>query len=165
MGFVIRALNSHDLPAVRQILTACTVFTSEEVSTALGVMHDGLTDSLTETYLLFGAEINGTLQAYVCVGKIPLTRSTWHLYWIATHPRMQGGGLGRALHSFIEDLLLRRGAERIGAETSSRADYAPTRRFYRRLGYRRVGRIRDFYKRGDDCLILCKVLGKRNRCA
>jgi ribosomal protein S18 acetylase RimI-like enzyme len=162
MGFRIRALKAHDAHAVREILTACAVFTPEEVSAALAVMHDGLVDRASETYLLFGGEINGEIKAYICVGKIPLTRSTWHLYWIAVHPQIRSRGIGRALHSFAEEFLVARGAERIGAETSSRGDYAPARRFYRRLGYKRVGLIRDFYRRGDDCLMLTKLLTERN---
>jgi hypothetical protein len=41
-------------------------------------------------------------------------------------------------------------------ETSSRADYAPTRRFYHKRGYLESARLRDFYAPGDDRVVLTK---------
>ena len=50
------------------------------------------------------------------------------------------------------------GGRRLYAETSGRAQYRPTRRFYRRAGFRREARLRDFYAPGDDKLIFVKEL-------
>jgi ribosomal protein S18 acetylase RimI-like enzyme len=158
MGIVIRPLEPGDAQAVRQILVACAVFTPEEINVALGLMRDVFVEQTPESYFLFGADIQGVVQGYVCLGKLPLTRGTWHLYWIAVQPRVQSRGIGQALQNFAEEFVHARAGERIGVETSSRTDYARARKFYRRAGYKRVGFIRDFYKSGDDCIILCKSL-------
>ena len=158
MGIVIRQLEPGDAQAVRQILIACAVFTPEEIHVALGLMRDVFVEQTIESYFLFGADIHGDVQGYVCLGKLPLTRATWHLYWIAVHPRVQSRGLGQALQNFVEEFVRSRDGERIGAETSSRAEYARARKFYRRAGYKRVGFVRDFYKSGDDCIMLSKPL-------
>ena len=50
------------------------------------------------------------------------------------------------------------GGERLVVETSGRADYDRARRFYELSGYAVAGRIADFYKAGDDCVVYCKVL-------
>jgi hypothetical protein len=43
-------------------------------------------------------------------------------------------------------------------ETSSRADYAPTRAFYERRGYARTASIPAYYEPDDDLVIYLKDL-------
>ena len=52
------------------------------------------------------------------------------------------------------------GATQLVLETGGRPDYAPVRRFYRRLGFVEAGRLADFYSSGDDCVIYRKALGR-----
>ncbi len=158
MGIVIRPLENRDRSAVRDILSACGVFTGEEVRVALELVEDGLAGGLAGPFSLFGAEVDGTLRGYVCIGRVPLTRGTWHLYWIAVHPAVQARGIGRALQAHAEDFIRSLGGERLVLEASARADYEPARCFYRRARFMQVGFIADFYARGDDCVVFCKVL-------
>jgi ribosomal protein S18 acetylase RimI-like enzyme len=159
MGTVtIRPLAEADREVIREILAACGNFTEEEVRIAMEVLADGLAGGLEGDYPLFAAELDGRVRGYVCVGKIPLTRGTWHEYWLCVHPAVHGSGIGRALQAHAEAFVRARSGERLTLETSSLPTYARTRRFYRRAGYRRVGRIRDFYKPGDDCVVFSKVL-------
>jgi hypothetical protein len=44
-------------------------------------------------------------------------------------------------------------------ETSSQETYGGTIQFYERTGYELVGKIKDYYKSGDDKLIFAKRLG------
>ena len=44
------------------------------------------------------------------------------------------------------------------AETSGRLQYAPTRSFYRRCGYREAAVFADFYAPGDDKVVFEKHL-------
>lgn len=158
MGIVIRPLETRDRSAVRDILSACGVFTGEEVRVALELMEEGLAGGLAGPFPLFAAEVDGVLRGYVCIGRVPLTRGTWHLYWIAVHPAIQARGIGRALQAHAEDFIRSLGGERLALETSSRPDYEGTRCFYRRAGFVQVGFIADFYRQGDDCVMFCKVL-------
>ena len=41
-------------------------------------------------------------------------------------------------------------------ETSSRDDYAPTRKFYHKRGYQEAARLQDFYAAGDDRIVLTR---------
>ena len=158
MGIVIRPLENRDSAAVREILIACGVFSDEEVRVAIELLEQGVAEGLAGNYPLFTAELDGVLRGYVCIGRVPFTRGTWHLYWIAVHPAVQALGIGRALQAHAEDFIRSLGGERLALETSSRTDYERTRRFYLRAGYAQVGCIRDFYTPGDDCLMFCKVL-------
>lgn len=152
----IRELLIEDRDAVLEMLTACGLFTDEEIRVALDVLDEGVAGGPEGDYPLFVVEIDGTARGYVCIGKTPLTKSTWHLYWICVHPAAQGAGAGRALQSYAEDFVRARGGERIVLETSGQEGYQRTRLFYQRAGYTEVGIIRDFYKSGDDCIIFCK---------
>lgn len=158
MGIVIRPLEISDSSVVREVLTACGVFTDEEVRVAIELLEEGVAGGLAGNHPLFAAELDGALCGFVCIGRVPFTRSTWHLYWIAVHPAVQALGIGRALQSHAEGFIRSLGGERLALETSSRADYERTRRFYRRAGYAQVGLIRDFYRPGDDCVMFCKAL-------
>jgi ribosomal protein S18 acetylase RimI-like enzyme len=157
-NLTIRELVSADREAIREILMMSTVFTEEEVRVAMEVFEEGLAGGLDGEYPLFAAELDGCVRGYVCVGKTPLTRGTWHQYWICVHPAVQGYGIGQALQAHAEAFVRSRGGERLVLETSGRPAYARARRFYRQAGYRRVGCIRDFYRPGDDCVVFGKVL-------
>jgi GNAT superfamily N-acetyltransferase len=108
-------------------------------------------------YYLLGAELDGTLAGWICWGATPCTEGTWDLYWLAVHPSAQGHGLGTALVEGMEQLLTGR-ARLISVDTSGRADYEPTRRFYEARGYRAVAVVPDFYAPGDDQVIYTRAL-------
>lgn len=155
---LIRELQSQDCNAVREALIACGAFTDEEVQVALEVLEAGLVGGLSGEYPHFVAEVEQHGCGYVCVGKTPLTTSTWHLYWICVHPAVQGRGVGQELLSHVEAFVRARNGERLIVETSGQPSYARTRRFYYQAGYVEVGRIPDFYKPEDDCVLYCKTL-------
>jgi ribosomal protein S18 acetylase RimI-like enzyme len=155
----LRDLVPADREPLHDALVQCGAFSAEEIPVALEVLDGGLKGGLDGDYPHQVAEEEGGVAVgYVCVGKTPMTQSTWHLYWICVHPRAQGTGVGRALQAWAEDFVRSRGGERLVLETSGRPDYAHTRGFYAKAGYDEVGRIGDFYKPGDDCVFFCKRL-------
>ncbi|MBN1360407.1 MAG: GNAT family N-acetyltransferase [Sedimentisphaerales bacterium] len=95
---------------------------------------------------------------WVCFGPTPCTIGSFDVYWIGVAPSWQGRGIGGALTAFAEKCVAERGGRLIVIETSSREVYLPTRRFYEKLGYAQVARVRDFYGRGDDRVIFTKGL-------
>jgi ribosomal protein S18 acetylase RimI-like enzyme len=109
-------------------------------------------------YEFIGAFDGDDLIGYACFGATPATDRTYDLYWIAVHPRAQRGGAGAALMTEVERQLDERRARLVVIETSSRDDYAPTRRFYHKRGYGEAARVRDFYSPGDDRVVLSKRL-------
>jgi ribosomal protein S18 acetylase RimI-like enzyme len=71
---------------------------------------------------------------------------------------VRGQGVGAALVSGMEGDLRRKGARLIRVETSATEAYGPTRGFYAAMKYAEESRFRDFYKAGDDLIILAKRL-------
>jgi ribosomal protein S18 acetylase RimI-like enzyme len=155
VGVMVRDLMPSDRDAVRAMLVDCGAFSDAEINTALEMVEDGLRGD----YTLLAVERDGILSAFACIGKAYLTASSWYLYWICVHPRLQGAGVGRLLQASVEDFVRKAGGTRLVLEASGRPDNDRVGRFYRKAGFHEVGRIGDFYKPGDDCVIYCKSLG------
>jgi ribosomal protein S18 acetylase RimI-like enzyme len=153
---------------LREILYATRAFREEEVAVALELFDESCGPAVrvpfdpgagVASYEFVGAFTrDGDLTGYVCYGATPGTDRTYDLYWIAVHPEHQGSGGGSRLLDEVERRLNDREARLLVVETSSRVDYAATRRFYERRGYREYARLSDFYAPGDDRVIYAKRL-------
>jgi ribosomal protein S18 acetylase RimI-like enzyme len=156
----LRALQREDRDPVHDILVRTGYFTAVEVSTAMELIDDWLTNGEPSGYLCFVATDPGTdaVLGYVCVGPAPLTDGTYDLYWIAVDPNAQSRGIGRALLDWAESEVARRQGRLVLIETSSQEVYRSTVRFYERCGYALVARITDYYRSGDDKLVFGKYL-------
>ena len=153
----IRPLRTSDRCAVAEIVRGVGNFNDAEIECALEIVDTYLRDNKQKDYRLAVAEHPGSaVKAYVCWGPTPLTRGTYDLYWLATHPAAQGLGFGRALVAHVEADVRNENGRVLVVETSSRESYGNTVRFYRSLGYEETSRIRDFYDVGDDRLIFVK---------
>lgn len=138
------------------IVRATDVFAEDEVAVALELFDNAISGGTDYEFL--GAFEGDELIGYACYGATPSTDNTYDLYWIAVHPSAQRSGAGGALMNEVERSLRERRARLLVVETSSRDDYAPTRRFYQKRGYAQAVRVSDFYGRGDDRVILTKSL-------
>ncbi len=119
---------------------------------------DGALADPAGDYRVLVAERDGVLAGYVCYGPTPMTDGTWDLYWIATHPQARGRGVARTLVTRMEDELRGAGARLVRVETSRLDGYGAARAFYERLSYPVVAELHDFYKPGDDLLVMLKRL-------
>lgn len=154
---------------IREILDATAVFRDEEVDVALELFDETFAagparapydpgDGVADYEFVGSFASDGQLVGYVCYGSTPGTDRTYDLYWIAMHPDFQGTGGGSQLLGEVERRLRQREARLLVVETSSRDDYAPTRRFYEAHGYNAVATIADFYAPGDSRVIYTKRL-------
>jgi ribosomal protein S18 acetylase RimI-like enzyme len=149
-------MDSSQLRWVEPMLRDCgEVFKDEEVETAVQMAHGAV---LSGEYSILAAAEGKRLIGFCIAGQVPLTESTWCLYWLVVHPQFQRRGVGAALQSAIEREMRASGGHRIVCETSGRDCYAPARAFYRSAGYVEYGRVADYYSPGDSCLFLCKVI-------
>jgi ribosomal protein S18 acetylase RimI-like enzyme len=155
VGERIGAVEREHRERVREILVATGAFSPAEVEVALELFDAAATGGEYEQLALFDAD---RLVAWSCFGPTPSTDRTWDLYWIAVDPARQGSGAGARLLDAVEETLGARGGRLLVAETSSRDDYARTRRFYARQGYDAAARLGDFYAPADDRIIYVKRL-------
>jgi ribosomal protein S18 acetylase RimI-like enzyme len=161
MKQVIRQLVAADRSGVFRILESAGNFTPEEVGTALELIDEWLELGEHSGYLTYVLEDQGDeskVWGYVCFGPTPLTESTFDLYWIAVDRAKHRSGVGRKLLKFAEEEVMRRGGRLLLVETSSQETYGGTIAFYEKTGYDLVGKIKDYYKTGDDKLVFVKKL-------
>ncbi|HUG38928.1 MAG TPA: N-acetyltransferase [Longimicrobiales bacterium] len=154
---VVRPLEKGDRDAVARLVQTVALFSATEKDVAMEVV-DSYLENPGKDYFALGAftQRNGLL-GYACYGPTPCTSGTWDLYWIAVSGETRGRGIGTALTEEIERRLVQQRARLVLIETSSRADYEPTRGFYERRGYEEVARVPDFYAVGDDRVIYART--------
>jgi ribosomal protein S18 acetylase RimI-like enzyme len=152
------ALRRDDPARIGRLVAATGFFSAEEERIAIELAEERFAKGIASGYEFVTAERRGELAGYACHGPIPGTRTSHDLYWIVVHPDLQRHGLGRRLVELAEHAITNAGGTRVYVDTSSRAQYAPTRAFYERTGYTRAALLEDFYAPGDGKLIYVKVL-------
>jgi D-alanine-D-alanine ligase len=155
----IRYAAASDRQTVLDFIHATKFFRPDEVEVAMEVFDDAIAGKGDyQSYV-----INGDSKAvgWVCFGPTPCTLGTFDLYWIAVDPAYQAKGYGRILMAFAEKEIKKRGGRLVIVETSGRASYLSTRKFYLKIGYLESSRVWDFYAPGDDKIIYIKRLGTK----
>lgn len=159
-AIIIRDIRRLDRPAVDRLVRGIELFSEAEKAIAMEVIDAYLNDPGKDYHALGAFTPRGTLLGYTCYGPTPCTSGTWDLYWIAVSGEARGRGIGTLLMEEVEGKLVHQDARLLLIETSSRADYAPTRGFYERRGYAVVARVQDFYDVGDDRLIFARTMNR-----
>lgn len=155
---VRRGLDPADRAPLEELIRATGFFNAEEVDIALELVDDRLSQGEASHYRFLVGEIGGQVAGYACWGPIPGTAASADLYWIVVHPGHQGKGAGAALLAAAEAWMAEAGRTRVYVETSTRAQYAPTRAFYLACGYGAAAELADFYAPGDGKALFLKVL-------
>lgn len=140
------------------ILEKTNFFRTQELLIAEEVLDDALAEGANGHYQSFAAEEDGTLVGWICFGPTPCTVGTFDIYWLVVTPQKQRNGVGAYLMQYATNLIRNRNGRMIVAETSGHSRYQSTRRFYERMNYSPVSRIRDFYALGDDKVIYVKSI-------
>jgi len=158
-SLAVRPLVPRDRERVAAMTRAAGLFWDYEVPIALEVFDDatganaaGVVDP---DYESAGVVIDGALVGWAVWGPRPSEAGTFDLYWIVVDPGQQGRGFGGRLLDEMERRIAGR-ASQVIVETSGRADYEATRRFYQARGYQAIDRIADHYAPGDDQVVYRK---------
>jgi len=147
-----------DKATVARIVSSSGFFSYDEIRVAVELVGETLMHGSSSGYRFVFAEDQSSVTGYACYGPIPMTRSSWDLYWIAVRDDLRGGGIGRMLMQEVEKSVLEHGGRKIFIDTSSRAQYEPTREYYERCGYVAEAVLTDFYAPGDSKSIYSKTL-------
>lgn len=153
-----REVREEDADIVRRLCESTGFFHAHEVDVAEELVRERLTKGDASGYEFVFAELDAEVVAYACFGPIACTKSSFDLYWLVVGARWRNRGFGRALIGEAERVMRTVGATRVYAETSSRAQYTPTRTFYERCGFKVAAVVEDFYDIGDGKVIYVKGL-------
>jgi ribosomal protein S18 acetylase RimI-like enzyme len=151
-----RELKPADRLEIRKILESTNVFYDFEVDIAIEIVDDFLERGEESGYYFIVAESEDKVLGYVNYGPVPCTQTSWDVYWIAVSKDTMNRGIGKVLMKMAEDNIHDRNGINVWVETASRADYAPTRAFYHRVGYTVAAELTDFYSPGDNKVIFHK---------
>ncbi len=80
------------------------------------------------------------------------------LGWFYVNPFFHGRGIGAALFEYVVGEVRRLGGRKLYCDTSSLPKYQRAIRFYHEAGFRQEGRLVDYYRPGEDMIILGKTL-------
>jgi ribosomal protein S18 acetylase RimI-like enzyme len=163
MSYNLRPLIPQDKQAVLQVLKGLLEFESEEVKVAEELIDEYLQCGFDSGYHPKVADDEGKIVGYIVYGPTPLTRGTWDIYWLAVSADMKRRGIGSSMLSHAEEEIVSHGGRLIVIETSSKASYENTRKFYKAKGYVEVCRIEDFYAPRDDKIMYLKRLPRAEK--
>jgi len=152
-----------DVETVEATVRSTGKFNEEEVAIARELVLETLQKGDASGYFFVFAEQNGRPAGYTCYGPIRGSDRRYEIYWIAVHCDEQGKGLGSTLMGETERRIHQRGGQRVFVETSSRAEYLPTQRFYHSHGYALVAHIDGYYHDTDGLLVYGKDLVKQEQ--
>jgi acetoin utilization deacetylase AcuC-like enzyme/GNAT superfamily N-acetyltransferase len=152
-----------DVGRVRSLVASTGLFNAAEVEIASELVNERLNKGIRSGYQFVLAERGANLVAFACYGPIRGTQDAFDLFWIAVLPDEQRQGLGAQIYARAEAAMVKAGAKRIYADTSTSERYAGTRDFYEGMGFREQARIPDFYAPGDGKIIYMKPLSTGTR--
>ncbi len=147
-----------DREAIEALVRATGFFNAEEEEVAMELVDDRLREGRGSHYRFLVGEVEGEVAGYACWGPIAGTVAAADLYWIVVDPRFQGRKVGAALLTAAEARMAAEGRTRVYVETSTRAQYVPTRGFYTARGYHLAAELADFYAPGDGKALFLKIL-------
>jgi GNAT superfamily N-acetyltransferase len=148
-----------DTDSIREIVESTKFFYDHEIEIAVELITERLNLGEVTGYYFVFAELDGVTVAYSCFGPIEMSKTSFDLYWIATHNDHRGKGIGKKLLDETFKVARSMGCRIIIAETSGLPHYAPTRIFYDTTGFELEARLKDFYDMGDDKLFYTKRIG------
>lgn len=156
----IRPTRAADMGAVQALAVAAHMFPAEEVGFLAEQFAASERGESPDSHWLV-LERAGSVLGAAYYAPEPYADRMWNLYFLVVSPEAHGQGLGKRLVEHVEDTLRAHGeaeARVLIVETSSTAQYAGTRDFYRRLGYVEEATIRQFYGPEDDKVVFWKSL-------
>ena len=148
-----------DIQRVKEIIESTRFFYDHEVDIAAELVAERIAGGESSGYFFVFAEVDGVTVAYSCFGPITMSKTSFDLYWIATHNDFRGKGIGRKLIDETCEQARKMGCIILIAETSGLEHYAPTRAFYINNNFELEARLKDFYTMGDDKLFYTKRIG------
>jgi GNAT superfamily N-acetyltransferase len=146
-----------DPDRVVALAEATKFFAGHEVAVARELAQ-AAADGDAHYRMLYADAPDGGLAGWACLGPTPCTEGAWDLYWVVVHPAAQGAGMGAALVAAASAIARAEGGRALYAETAGKPQYAPTRAFYARAGFRCQATLPDFYAPGDAKLVFARPL-------
>ena len=140
-----------DKESIFQIILTTNNFNEKDKKVAIDLIETYIENRYDGSYVECLIK-DGKVIGFIYYEEAPLCEGVFEIYYVAIAPDERGKGYGKLFFSDLETRLKKKGLRIMLLETSSIDEYIPTMKFYESIGYRAVGRIKDYYKSGDDKL-------------
>lgn len=150
---LIRIPNQADLPAMKAVIDANAMFPSDLLDDMIAPFFS---EAITSEFWRVAESPDGELVGLAYCAPERMTEGTWNLLLIAVLPLRHNQGFGTALMGASELAVKRQNAHLMLVETSGLPEFANTREFYPRIGYKQAAVLADFYCPGDDKVVFTK---------
>lgn len=148
-----------DVESLKSLTAEATVFSKEEIEIAGELVAEIARHGEEKSgYSIIILEEGGEALGYSIFGKIPLTESSYDVYWLVVGNRYKRQGLASHIMDITEASIKKNNGAQIFIETSSTSKYQPARSFYERLGYKLSADQKDFYRPGDHKITYVKTI-------
>ncbi len=150
---------SRDREDLYEMMQKTGVFGMQALDLIMELVDHYLFDKEKNTYQVFVGENDcHEVIAFACFGETAGTEGTYKLYSLVVTPAWQRRGIGKVLLDYTEQIVRTRNARMVVIEISSQQEYAAFVRFFNHQGYKSVGRIKSYYRSGEDMLFLVKYI-------
>ena len=157
---MIRLTTPDDTTALIALAAASGLFDPSQTDDLAQMLDKHFSDK-DETQDIWLTDYDNEPVGIAYIAPERMTEGTWNLYLIAVHPDRQKQGRGKALLSYVEQMLMERGERILLVETAGTDDFEYVREFYRQNGYEEEARIREFYAAGIDKIVFRKALSHK----
>lgn len=149
----IALTTTDDISALQLVLDQTQLFPSEMLPSMLAPALSGESEAIWLT-----CHVGGVAVGLCFAEPEELTDRTWNMLALAVLPELQGKKVGTALVAAVEVHLKSKGQRILVVDTSSKDEFAMTRKFYAKNHYEEEARVRDFWAAGDDKVTYRKAL-------
>ena len=140
-----------DVGTVGKIMKSTGFFEAvfDEIDSGKADVSDIIKNPDGEEKIIF-AEVDGVPRAFAVFGRECCCDALVYMSWICVDNSLRGMGLGGKLMAEVLADIWAAGARKLLLQTSGRPQYAPTRAFYEKLGFKREAEIADYYTAGES---------------
>jgi len=155
----IRPMVSQDREILYEVMQKTGVFSVQAINLAMELIDTYLfTSGQLDYRVVVGESTPGVVEVFACYGPVAGTEGTWRLYWLVVTPTQQHQGVGTQMLAWLEEQMRQVGARLVIVEITSEEKYIAFTRFFTERGYKQAGRIRNYFRAGEDMLFYVKSL-------
>ncbi|MDD2205148.1 MAG: GNAT family N-acetyltransferase [Bacteroidales bacterium] len=151
-----KKISPDDASTIRKMLEGTHFFDEaiDEIDVAIELVQDVISNgNNVENYRIIIAEDNSNVVGYICFARVPCTVSTYEIYWLCVEHSEQGKGIGHLLINEALSEITALNGSKIVLQTAGRNQYLSTQLFYKSCGFIEEARLKNYFVKGDDCLI------------
>lgn len=153
----VRPMVSQDREVLYEVLQKTGVFSVQAINLAMELVDAYLFNAGQEEYrVVVGEAEQGQAVVFACYGPVAGTEGTWRLHFLVVTPAHQHHGTGTEMLTWLEARMRGEGARLVIIEITSEAKYAAFTRFFTERAYKQAGRIRNYFRSGEDMLFYIK---------